>query len=186
MPGSDDAAFLILSVQAGEQTIQYQFPVYIVWNVARPAVGAVAELSFQSSTGWLVDGWTENRFIRLLLGEIYHAKGPGKRGSGLIYQRFSSLPPEFSTNIAIHRPDGEQSNTSVIVGEFILKAFRKLEPGVHPELEMGRYLTRVGFRNIPQMLASIELACYGTNAKTVVCILQSLIPDSLDGWALRG
>ncbi len=46
----------------------------------------------------------------------------------------------------------EQSNSSVVFDEeLILKVFRRLEPGVNPELEMLRYLTERGFSNSPQL-----------------------------------
>ena len=43
----------------------------------------------------------------------------------------------------------EQSNTSVVFDdELVLKVFRRLEPGLNPELEMLRFLTEHGFPNI--------------------------------------
>ena len=48
------------------------------------------------------------------------------------------------------RPVGvEQSNSSIVFGEaLILKAFRRVEPGVNPELELLRFLSERGFPNI--------------------------------------
>ena len=48
------------------------------------------------------------------------------------------------------RPMGvEQSNSSLVFDEeMVLKAFRKLEPGLNPELEMLRFLTEREFPNI--------------------------------------
>ena len=45
------------------------------------------------------------------------------------------------------RPVGvEQSNSSIVFGdETVLKVFRKLEPGINPELELLRFLTARGF-----------------------------------------
>ena len=43
----------------------------------------------------------------------------------------------------------EQSNSSMIVGDVaMLKLFRRVAVGPHPEAEMGRYLTEQGFANI--------------------------------------
>ena len=40
----------------------------------------------------------------------------------------------------------EQSNSSIVFSDTALKVFRRLEPGVNPELEVLRFLTRRGFR----------------------------------------
>ena len=48
------------------------------------------------------------------------------------------------------RPMGvEQSNSSIVFGdETVLKVFRRLEPGINPELELLQFLTRREFANI--------------------------------------
>ena len=48
---------------------------------------------------------------------------------------------------------GEQSNSSVVFGErCILKAYRRLEAGESPELEMLRFLDAHGFEHAPRLL----------------------------------
>ena len=46
------------------------------------------------------------------------------------------------------RPIGvEQSNSSIVFGDAtVLKVFRRLEPGINPELELLQFLTRHGLR----------------------------------------
>ena len=53
----------------------------------------------------------------------------------------------------------EQSNTSIIYGEeFILKFFRRLQPGENPEIEIGRYLTETAkFTHIPPFMGEISI-----------------------------
>jgi len=59
---------------------------------------------------------------------------------------FAGLGRELSEARAVR---AEQSNTSVVFDdELILKAFRRLEAGINPELEMLRFLTGQGFANI--------------------------------------
>ena len=54
---------------------------------------------------------------------------------------------------------GEQTNTSVNLGDRLLfKLFRKAEPGLNPDLELGRYLTdRTDFRRVPMLAGGLEL-----------------------------
>ena len=84
----------------------------------------------------------------------------------------------------IKRSSAEQSNTSVRIGDnAILKIIRKLEEGVHPELEVCRYLTAAGFPASPPLLSWIDLAPTETGAATTtLSILQSFVPNAGDGW----
>ena len=52
----------------------------------------------------------------------------------------------------------EQSNTSVVYGQsLILKLFRRLEDGMNPDLELGRFLgERAGFANTPPVAGALE------------------------------
>jgi maltose alpha-D-glucosyltransferase/alpha-amylase len=78
----------------------------------------------------------------------------------------------------------EQSNTSIIYGqEFILKLFRRLQPGENPEAEIGRYLTEsVRFPHIPPFMGEISITPDG-GEKTTAAILQGLVPNECDGWS---
>ncbi len=82
------------------------------------------------------------------------------------------------------RPVGsEQSNTSVVFDEdLILKIFRRLEPGINPELEMLRFLTEHGFENIPPLGG--WYAYSGGPLSATLGLLQSFVADGVDGWAL--
>lgn len=77
----------------------------------------------------------------------------------------------------IQRSKAEQSNTSIRIGEeAIVKVIRKLEEGVHPELEMSRFLSEVDHAATPPLLAWLEI-----NGATV-SILQAFVPNEGDGW----
>ena len=54
----------------------------------------------------------------------------------------------------------EQSNSSLTVGDTVmLKIFRRISAGEHPEAEMSRYLTAQGFANAPPLLGDIVRSC---------------------------
>ena len=77
----------------------------------------------------------------------------------------------------------EQSNSSVVFDEeVILKVFRRLEPGVNPELEVLRFLTERGFPNIPHLAG--WYAYSGRPLETTLGVLQQFIAGALDGWEL--
>ena len=82
------------------------------------------------------------------------------------------------------RPVGaEQSNTSVVFDdELILKAFRRLEAGLNPELEILRFLTEHGFPNIAQLGGWYQYA--GGPVAATLGILQEFVRGGVDGWDL--
>jgi maltose alpha-D-glucosyltransferase / alpha-amylase len=85
----------------------------------------------------------------------------------------------------VRRLTGEQSNTSVLLGEqMVLKLYRQLQPGIHPEVEVGRFLTEVaGFQNTPPTLGSVEhVSADGT--PTALAILQTFVRNQGDAWTL--
>ncbi len=78
---------------------------------------------------------------------------------------------------------GEQSNTSLVFDdELILKVFRRLEPGINPELEMLRFLTEHGFANIAALGG--WYAYSGGPLSATLGILQEFVRDGQDGWEL--
>jgi maltokinase len=82
------------------------------------------------------------------------------------------------------RPMGaEQSNSSVVFDERLaLKLYRRIEPGLNPELEILRFLTDRGFPNIAPLegYASYE----GRPLEATLAILQRFVPSAGDGWQL--
>jgi maltokinase len=80
------------------------------------------------------------------------------------------------------RPLGvEQSNTSVLVEDrYLLKVFRRLEPGTNPDLEIQRLLRDAGSRSVPQLLGALAGRLGG--ARTTLAVLQEYVADAEEGW----
>ena len=82
------------------------------------------------------------------------------------------------------RPIGaEQSNTSLVFDdEIVLKAYRRVEAGVNPELEVLRFLTETGFPSIPALEGWV--AYVGTPLEATLAIAQDYVQSEGDGWEL--
>jgi trehalose synthase-fused probable maltokinase len=77
----------------------------------------------------------------------------------------------------------EQSNTSIVFDEeLILKVFRRLEPGINPELELLRFLTEHDFPNIAALGGWYAYSGGPTGA--TLGILQEFVAGGRDGWEL--
>jgi maltokinase len=77
----------------------------------------------------------------------------------------------------------EQSNTSVSWGEqSILKLFRRVLPGVNPDLELHRALRAVGSNEVAALQGAIEGVLHGE--PVTLGMLQDFAANSADGWAM--
>jgi len=77
----------------------------------------------------------------------------------------------------------EQSNSSIVFDEaLILKVFRRVEPGINPELEMLRFLSEQGFRNIPALGG--WYAYSGGPLTATLGLLQEYVAGAVGGWEL--
>lgn len=88
------------------------------------------------------------------------------------------LPPDAE----VHWLAAEQSNTSLTVGEKVmLKIYRRISPGEHPEAEMGRYLTEQGFAHTPPLLGDLVRIAADGRAFTLAIAL-GFIRNQGDAW----
>ena len=77
----------------------------------------------------------------------------------------------------------EQSNSSVVFDErVVLKLFRKLEPGINPELELLRFLTGREFQNIAPLYGWYDYD--GQALAATLGVAQEFLPDAVGGWEL--
>ena len=77
----------------------------------------------------------------------------------------------------------EQSNSSIVFGDrIVLKVFRKLEPGINPELEVLQFLTRQGFPNIAPLIGWYDYQ--GRLFTATLGVAQRFFPRAIGGWEL--
>ncbi|MDL4821364.1 maltokinase N-terminal cap-like domain-containing protein [Actinomadura opuntiae] len=82
----------------------------------------------------------------------------------------------------------EQSNTSLVFGDaYMCKLFRRLSPGVNPDLEVNLALTRAGCEHVPAVHGWIELAPGGDGGDgepITLALLSEFLRSATDGWQL--
>jgi maltokinase len=103
-------------------------------------------------------------------------------------------PMHFHPTDADYIPEGlpgdivstEQSNTSLVYGqEAIFKLFRRLEPGLNPDVEIHEALRRTNNKHIAPLLGHIEIDDENpANPPATVAMLQTFVPNASDGWRL--
>jgi trehalose synthase-fused probable maltokinase len=123
-------------------------------------------------------------FRAILLRTIAQNRGFSGWKGELVAQRTQALDEQSGAAEKLESSliKAEQSNSSVVYGDrCILKLFRKLEPGVNPDAEIGIFLTQRGFAYTPDVLGTLE---YRTPAAVYsVGILQRFVKNRGDAWA---
>ena len=77
----------------------------------------------------------------------------------------------------------EQSNTSLIYGDVaMLKVFRRLQPGINPDIEVHAALRGTGCKHVAQLLGSAQATIDG--APCSLAMLQEFLTSATDGWEL--
>ncbi len=76
--------------------------------------------------------------------------------------------------------EGEQSNTSLITGSVMVKAFRRLEPGLNPDVEL---LSEIGdCPNVAKVHGWVTREIDGR--EYTLAMIQDLVLEGRDGWEL--
>jgi maltokinase len=180
VPLRDDEPLLVLALvaarfPAGTHDL-YQLPIGMRHADEGWDQGVITEVG-----NWtLYDGLSDPELARELLRRMREQSVARAGGSTLTF-RWTEGP---DLNGAEVRPIGvEQSNSSMVFGdELVLKSFRRLEPGVNPELELLRFLDTHGFENIAPLAGWYEYE--GRLVESTLGILQQYLKGARDGWAL--
>ncbi|MGI8664923.1 MAG: maltokinase N-terminal cap-like domain-containing protein [Jatrophihabitans sp.] len=77
----------------------------------------------------------------------------------------------------------EQSNTSLVFGDVaIMKVFRRLEPGLNPDIEIHEAFARMGGRHVARLLGHVSAEIEGQPWS--LAMLQEFMTTASDGWQL--
>jgi len=135
-----------------------------------------------SDRGDAADGLAANPNLARELVSAMRAGLTVQGGQGIVEFRPAADFSALGRELGAARPvDSEQSNSSVVFDDaLILKIFRRLEPGINPELELLRFLGEHGFRNMPALGGWYGYS--GGPLTATLGILQEYIPDAVNGW----
>jgi maltokinase len=118
-----------------------------------------------------------------LLGELLRegAEVHGEHARIEFHWREDVDPPRPGATV---RPIGaEQSNTSIVYDDaLVLKAFRRVEAGDNPELEMLRFLSTRDFPHVAELGGWYQYE--GELMDATFGVVQRFVPNARDGWEL--
>jgi maltose alpha-D-glucosyltransferase/alpha-amylase len=178
MEGDGEIYALPLGYASGETAVEIR-------REHNHSILALLSIKGGGEEGIIYDAMVHKDFCLALLGSM--ARRRKRKGTAGELQTtsliaFQKIHGEHKDSLEPSLIQAEQSNTSVVFGKrLILKLFRKLEPGVNPDLEVGRFLTERGFPHIPHVAGAVEYRKVRQEPMTLA-ILHSFVPNRGDSW----
>jgi maltose alpha-D-glucosyltransferase / alpha-amylase len=143
-------------------TATWLLPLAVIWDTERAAALAtqlaLSRVRRERRIGLLTDAFAVPAFAIELVRRMRLAQRIATSQGDICFVPTPGLVGqlEISDDAEINWISAEQSNSSLIIADQImLKIFRRISGGKHPEAEMSRYLTAQGFTNSPPLLGEI-------------------------------
>jgi maltose alpha-D-glucosyltransferase/alpha-amylase len=185
----DNRPWLIF-FKAAEQneTIRYLLPMQIEWvrfDRERYNPQAFAAVRQGAREGTLLDAATSPIFLALLLHNLRQSLTVEENGLRLEFRptsKFPDKPIRESDQIRIIETD-RCNSIAVVENEYFIKLHRQLDAGLHPEIDMGHFLTEVaGFANVAPLLGSVEIVQDGE--RRAVGTVHGFVENQGNGWSI--
>jgi maltose alpha-D-glucosyltransferase/alpha-amylase len=175
--------------QRGEGKLpRYVLPMQIEWvrfDREHYNPRAFAAVRQGAREGTLLDVATDQIFIGLMMRNLKQDLTVQENGLQLAFKSTVRFPdsevrqPQRIQTIETARP----YNIALVDNEYVVKFHRKLEAGLDPEIEIGRYLAEVaGFANSPPLLGSVELIEGET--RFAIATVHAYVAHQGDGWTV--
>jgi maltose alpha-D-glucosyltransferase/alpha-amylase len=176
---------LLTEIQTETQrgTARWLLPLAIVWEDQQtgplPTQLALARVRRGSRVGLLTDAFAVADLPTAVLNGLANATTAGE----IHFEPTSRMADVVvAPDLEMQWLSVEQSNSSMIVGDVaMLKLFRRVSSGPHPEAEMGRYLTEQGFANIAPLLGEV-VRIDADGERHALAIAQGFIRNQGDAW----
>ena len=152
----------------------------------RSVAQIIARLTLQSTEakGILFEGVANHNFCRGLLRAVWQGHTFGGTEGELVASAPHALraDAESAGGLESSLSEAERNNTGIIFGDaYFLKLFRHLEPGLNPDLELGRFLTEHNFGNTPAVVGWLDYRRYNAEQFTLG-VLTRFVTGTQDGW----
>ncbi|HEY7066172.1 MAG TPA: maltose alpha-D-glucosyltransferase [Chloroflexota bacterium] len=149
------------------------------------AVLAAYRVRGEGPSGVLYDAFADREPGAALLEAIVGRRRQRGMHGELVGQPAAALRRVLPPGTPLPEPSvlrAEQSNTSVAYDErVILKLFRQLEAGTHPDLEISGFLTERGFEHTPPLAGVLEYRP-ADGSPMSLGMLQGFVPNQGDAW----
>ncbi|MGV2862634.1 putative maltokinase, partial [Achromobacter sp. AGC39] len=171
--------------------LRVQAPFVLVWDETAQVQYPIARVRRGPEVGTLADAFLQPGFVLGVIDALrakqeLDGRDGGKPGDKPGIIRYLPEPGlgdiDFGTEPELQWIRAEQSNSSVIVGsQAILKLIRNVKPGVSPEVEVSRHLTRAGYANIPALLGEV-VRVDADGVPHTLAVMHAFVNNEGDAW----
>ncbi|MGC1395108.1 MAG: maltose alpha-D-glucosyltransferase [Coleofasciculaceae cyanobacterium] len=178
LQGDSETYLLVLAYAEGEQAIHIQ---------AETPQAVVARLRIQGheEVGVLFEAVVDKNVLSIPLEAIANQSSYQGNSGKLVATSTNVLEELYnsSTNFEPYLRTGENSRTSIVYEDrLLLKLFRKIDTGINPGLEIGRFLQEKKYlKHFASIAGALEYVRPNTQPITLG-ILQEFIPDTISSW----
>jgi maltose alpha-D-glucosyltransferase/alpha-amylase len=179
-----------VDVQVKGRTLRYQLPLGVFWDAddheSAPQLAAMLSLArarMGSRIGLVTDAFSLEPFAHTVLDAFRTERVVETPAGTIIFHADADAAQlEAAASETIAWVAAEQSNSSLSYGNTaILKLVRRVNPGVHPEAEMTRYLTQHGYTGSARLWGEVVRVDADGTPHTLM-LLQSYLLNQGDGW----
>jgi maltokinase len=133
--------------------------------------------------GWVhaYDALHDREAMALWQRAFASAEAGESESDGLRFHRLPGHELDLEAHSTLF--SGEQSNSSVAFGDdALMKVFRKVTPGVNPDIEVHEVLTRTGSGHVAALYGWLDVDDDGQTLQ--LAMLQQFLRTATDGWDL--
>jgi trehalose synthase-fused probable maltokinase len=171
----------IVEVDTSSGVASYQLPL----SARRTDAGAidpsmvVAEVETNEGKGALLDAIYDPVFQKQLGATFLNpCDFDSEKGQKWRIERVGKSSVVFRPDAEITVGSAEQSNSALVFDrQAFLKLFRRIEPGINPDVEVTRFLTQdAGFPHVPTLFGTISMG------DSICGMMQEYVAGSTDAW----
>ncbi|MDQ3186119.1 MAG: maltose alpha-D-glucosyltransferase [Pseudomonadota bacterium] len=188
--GSWLLATVVLTLANGEAH-RYAIPLALAWEdedegrVSALLHATLAKVRRRARIGILFDAFWDDAFCRAVVSNMEYGSTLTFGGGQLQFQLTSAFPGFAypASTATVMRTVSERGHLVVNLGDqLVLKGYRWLLAGVHPELEMSRFLTETAnFTHIAQLAGTMEYSD-SEGHRSTLAILERYAENQGNAW----
>jgi len=180
----------LFNVDSGAEQTTYSMPLTLAWEdggeerLKAMLPATIAKVRQQANVGVLADAYADEAFSRALLESMAAGRELACTEGVIRFtatRAFAELAAGGELSVTPNR--AQSTNTTVALGQrLFLKGYRRLRPGVNPEMEMGRFLTDVAHFPASVPLAGAVEYCAADGTPMTLALLQAFVEHQGDAW----